>query len=178
MPLSYSDLRDLQRNERENANLVSLPKDFFTQVSDFTSSKKSSISTNSSISELREYENLTKTIKEIISLRQKKILFRALKSSEHDSTGMTDEEHRLYDRVLECLKEGNLEMDAMLSNGSKSPQESLPATYKKVQFLKDIPAYKGKKLKLYGPFKKGETHSLPHEEVTFLVGAKMAQETE
>ncbi|OIO21226.1 hypothetical protein COV61_04865 [Candidatus Micrarchaeota archaeon CG11_big_fil_rev_8_21_14_0_20_47_5] len=175
MPLTYSDLRELQRKERESATLFSLPKEYFSQVFEFLRERKSSISTDSSISELREFDNVQKTVKDIISLRQKKILFRALKGAEHDSSGMTEEEHKLYDEVRECLKKTDDGLDFAMQ--AQKQEEKTPLSVKKVRFLKDIPAYKGSQLKTYGPFKKDEVAALPGEEASFLVGAKMAEET-
>ncbi|MEM2963498.1 MAG: hypothetical protein QXW70_03070 [Candidatus Anstonellales archaeon] len=178
MEITYPALRDLQRSERESTNITPLPKDFYSKLSKFISEKKSLLTTTSTISEIREYENIYKTIKEIITMRQKKILFRALTSTEHDATGMTEEEHQLYDKIREAIKEETEEIEGVVfSTQEKQPTPS-QTKYKKVQFVKDIPAYKGSELKSYGPFKKGDIQLLPEGEALFLISSKMANEIE
>ena len=187
--IDYKRLRDLAREEKGQPGLVGLTDDFYSSVGAFLSSRFSEMEASRSVMQMREFENAVATIREISSIRQQKILFKAIRNGGvHGATGeMTREEHELYDRFSAVVEEEKGRVDAMLSRFESSPRQpgAAPAsrskeaaqasTLKKVRFTKDVPAYKGADSQTFGPFKSGDEGDLPAEEAEWLLRGKLAE---
>jgi DNA replication initiation complex subunit (GINS family) len=191
--LTYKRLRDLAREEKVQPGLVRLPPEFYASIEEFLSSKFSDMESTRSVLQMREFENAVGTIKEISSIRQQKILFKAIRSggAHGETTEMTREEHELYDRFCSVLIDEQQKMSAMLSRfesrkaKTSGAQEKRGETgaqpsdnFKKVRFIKDVPAYKGVNNETFGPFKPGEESALPMTEAEWLLRGKLAENIE
>ena len=188
--LDYKKLRELSREEKANPTLSRLPENFYASVEEFLNSRFSEMESTRSVLQMREFENATAVIREISSIRQQKILFKAIRNGGvHGATGeMTREEHELYDRFCAVVEEEKGRVDAMLSRFESSPRQpgAAPAsrsreaaqasTLKKVRFTKDVPAYKGADSQTFGPFKSGEEGDLPAGEAEWLLRGKLAEQ--
>jgi len=175
---SYNKLRDIQREERSSAALTKIPDDFYSQIDALVGKTRESASSSRSITEIKEYENMLKIVRDIFGMREQKIAFRALRSraGSHDSSGMTKDEHELYDRFLSLVDWNRKRIDSVFGEGEMTvvkPEKS-EGTFKRVRFLKDLPAYKGSDEATYGPFKLGEERAVPFSEADWLVKGKMA----
>lgn len=190
--LTYKRLRDLAREEKVQPGLVALPQEFHASIGNFLSSKFSEMESNRSVMQMREFENAVAVIKEISSIRQQKILFKAIRSGgvHGKSDEMTRGEHELYDRFCAVIDEENGRLESLLARfaGSKKPLQekmgeaavsmasSAPSNrLKKVRFTKDVPAYKGSNSQTFGPFKNGDEGALPQEEADWLLRGKLAE---
>lgn len=190
--IDYKRLRDLVREEKGKPGLVALPQDFHTSLAAFLSSKRGTGATDP-IMHRREFENAAAVIRELSSIRQQKILFRAVRSpGRHEKTEeMTREEHELYDRFCAIIEDANGSLEGMLSKyseGTKIADEKPLAPLraegetaqqngvKRVRFIKEIPAYKGANNETFGPYKSGEAVFLPQGEADWLLRGKMAEE--
>ena len=188
--LNYKRLRDLAREEKVQPALVKLPPEFYASIEEFLSSKFSEMESSRSVMHMREFENAVATIKEISSIRQQKILFKAIRSNgaHGETTEMTREEHELYDRFCAVLTDEQQKMALMLSRfESRKPKQSpsqekregpSPSeenNFKKVRFIKDVPAYKGVNNETFGPYKPGEETDLPMTEADWLLRGKLAE---
>jgi DNA replication initiation complex subunit (GINS family) len=179
--LNYKKLRDLLYEEKSSGALVALPEDFYSRLEDFMSRKRLELDKSHSLIEIREFENIVKTVREVHAQREQKILFRALRSEgRHDTTGLTREEHELFDSISHELGESRGRFEGMmdLSKPAKKapqPEEEASETFKKVRILKDVPAYRGADEATYGPFKLGQEQALPMEEADWLVKSRLAE---
>lgn len=192
--LTYKRLRDLAREEKAQPALVRLPQEFYASISEFLSSKFSDMESSRSVLQMREFENAVGTIKEISSIRQQKILFRAIRNggSHGETIDMTREEHELYDRFCAVLTDEQQKMQAMLSRfesrksaseaekkeGISEAKAANADIFKKVRFIKDVPAYKGENNETFGPYKPGEESALPMSEADWLLRGKLAERIE
>ena len=194
--LTYKRLRDLAREEKVVPGLVRLPPEFYASIEAFLSSKFSDMESTRSVLQMREFENAVGTIKEISAIRQQKILFKAIRSNgaHGETTEMTSEEHELYDRFCAVLLDEQQKMSMMLSrfesrkakasSSQEKKEEAAPAqaekadNFKKVRFIKEVPAYKGANNETFGPFKPGEESALPMTEADWLLRGKLAETIE
>ena len=191
--LNYKKLRDLLYEEKSSGALVALPEDFYLKLEDFISGKRLELDKSHSLIEIKEFENIVKTVREIHSQREQKILFRAIRSeARHETTGLTREEHALFDRVSHELTESRERFEGMMDlsrpkqaaergRPKEAPKEQAEGeageseTFKKVRILKDVPAYRGGDEATYGPFKLGQEQALPQEEAEWLVKSRLAE---
>ena len=193
--LDYKRLRDLAREEKAQPGLVAISEDFYPSVEAFLSSRFSEMEASRSVLQMREFENAVATIKEISSIRQQKILFKAIRNGGvHGKTGeMTREEHELYDRFSAVIGEEKERLAGMLARfesrprahgaekqapGPEATAQEQGSRLKKVRFTKDVPAYKGANSQTFGPYRKGEEGALPHEEAEWLLKGKLAEPAE
>ncbi len=184
--LDYKKLRDLAREERSSPGLVRLPEDFHASVENFLTSKFSEMESSRSVMQMREFENATAIIRELSSIRQQKILFKAIRNGGvHGSTGeMTREEHGLYDRFCSVIEEEKGRLDALLSRfeskktasqATAQPEAAQGVMLKKVRFTKDVLAFRGQNNETFGPYKTGEEGALPATEAEWLLRGKLAE---
>ncbi|MFA4982817.1 MAG: hypothetical protein WC588_01240 [Candidatus Micrarchaeia archaeon] len=190
--MTYKRLRDLAREEKTKPGLVALQPEFYASVEAFLSSKFSEMESGRSVLEMREFENSVAVIKEISSVRQQKILFKAIRNGGRHGKAddMTREEHELYDRFCAVIEDAQGGLESMLARyqSRKAPQarertegaqgettRADSSTIKKVRFIKDVPAYKGPNNETLGPFKPGEENALPTGEADWLIRGKLAE---
>ncbi|MCX8195354.1 MAG: hypothetical protein N3G22_04595 [Candidatus Micrarchaeota archaeon] len=183
--LTYKRLRDLSREEKAQPWLIRLPPDFYSSLEEFLASKFSEAESTKSIVKMREFENALATIKEIIAMRQQKILFKAIRNGgvHSELPEMTNEEHRLYDRFCTLLADEQAQLNSILSRfeGKREMPQGKPEkplgedSFKKVRFIKEVPAYRGANEETFGPFKAGETATLPLSEAEWLLKGKLAE---
>jgi len=185
--LTYKRLRDLEREEKSQPGLVRLPADFYSSIEEFLSFKFSEMEASRSVLQMREFENAVATIKEICAIRQQKILFKAIRSngSHEETVDMTQEEHELYDRFCAVLIDEQQKLQSILSRfesrkaAGKEGNPPLPQNaFKKVRFIKEVPAYRGPNNEVFGPFKPGEVSALPSSEAEWLLKGKLAEATD
>ena len=201
--LTYKRLRDLAREEKVQPGLVALPQDFYSDISTFLSSRFTEMESSSSVMQMREFENAVAIIREISTVRQQKILFKAIRSGgAHTGTDlMTKDEHELYDRFCAVIEDARFGLETLLQqyeSKKKSPNQKREAdvakaaadaqkgasvvapasSLKKVRFLKEVPAYKGPNNETLGPFKPGEEGQLPTSEAEWLTRGKLAESLE
>jgi len=184
--LDYKKLRDLAREERASPGLVRLPEDFHSSIESFLTSKFSEMESSRSVMQMREFENATAIIRELSSIRQQKILFKAIRNGGvHGSTGeMTREEHELYDRFCSVIEEEKGRLDSLLQRfeskkitpqATAQPDAEQGIMLKKVRFTKDVLAFRGKNNETFGPYKTGEEGALPATEAEWLLRGKLAE---
>ena len=184
--LTYKGLRDFAREEKAQPGLGKLPGDFYPSVKSFLSSKFSEMEGSRSVLQMREFENASATIREIVLIRQQKLLFRAIRSGGQEAKveEMTREEYEVYDRFRSIVAEENEKLNAMLSRfESKKAVASEPeatiapekASVQRVRFTKEVQEYIGMNRERFGPFKAGEESDLPAQEAELLLRQKIAE---
>jgi len=182
--LTYKNLRDFAREEKAQPGLGKLPEDFYPSMQSFLSSKFSEMESNRSVLQIREFENAAATIRELVLIRQQKLLFRAIRSGGEQTKieEMTREEYDVYDRFRAIVSEENGKLNSMLSRfesrKAASPQEAPQEgkqSVKRVRFTHEVQEYVGMNRERFGPFRAGQESELPEQEADVLLRQKMAE---
>ncbi|MFA6328343.1 MAG: hypothetical protein WCY41_02780 [Candidatus Micrarchaeia archaeon] len=186
--LTYKSLRDFAREEKAQPGLGKLPDDFYPSVQAFLSSKFSEMESNRSVLQMREFENAAATIREIVLIRQQKLLFRVIRSGGQDAKveEMTREEYDVYDRFRGIVQEENGKLDSLLSrfesrkkenagDGQKAAAAPEKPDVQRVRFTKEVQEYVGMNRERFGPFKAGQESDMPSQEAELLLRQKIAE---
>ena len=177
MRLDYDELRRIHRLEKNTSKLVEVDDDFIDSLGVFIEEEKKKYLAslkNFSASDAREFTNLKRVIEEIFLMREKKILNKALiaaHTKEVSEEKMALQERETFRKLLRLLDD---HFDLLSSFfGDKEKKE---AQLVSIKILKDVPTFVGTDMKEYGPFKEGESVSLPSKVARLFVTRKIAQE--
>jgi DNA replication initiation complex subunit (GINS family) len=189
--LTYKNLRDYAREEKAQPGLGKLQEDFYPSVQAFLSSKFSEMEESRSVLQMREFENAAATIRELVLIRQQKLLFRAIRSGGEETKmdGMTREEYEVYDRFRGIVSEENMKLNSLLSRFEASKKSRQPgqseamvdnvdakkSSVKRVRFVCEVQEYIGMNRERMNPFKAGQESELPENEAEILLRQKMAE---
>jgi DNA replication initiation complex subunit (GINS family) len=186
--LTYKNLRDFAREEKAQPGLGKLPEGFYPSVQAFLSSKFSDMDASRSVLQMREFENAVATIRELVLIRQQKLLFRAIRSGGGEARieEMTREEYEVYDRFRAIVSEENEKLDLMLSRFESGKKEKdrgqAPQAepgheqhLRRVRFTKEVQEYVGANRERFGPFKAGQESEVPEQEAEVLLRQKIAE---
>lgn len=176
MNINYDELRRIHRLERNTSKLVEVEDSFISDVESFAEEEKKNYLKSLqefSSSSSREFANLKRVIEEIFSMRKKKILNKALIAShtnDYNFENMSKEEKEFFKEVLKIIQNYN---DHYINLFGEKTKETTDA---KVKILKDVPTFVGTDMKEYGPFKEGESVSLPEKVAKLFIKRKIAKE--
>lgn len=177
--VDYSLLRRIQAKERSGEELAVLPEEFFSGVCEFVRGRGERLERSFDLSEAREFENSLKTLRDISDRRTHKILLKALrvkKYSGEETIGLALEEKKLFQSVVELLKQNEERVERILSRKEESAGErTVIASKRELKFVADVPCFVGLDLNNYGPFKAGERAVLPESEAELLLKKRMAE---
>jgi len=168
--LSYSSLREIQKREMESATIVKLEEDFYKQVADLLAKKKDEAMSSKSIMQIREFENIRKTIVSIQAKREEKIVLLALRGN-NEGNGLTPEEKDFLQRFIGDISE----MRNTVKDLWNTEETTRDSNIRRIRITKDVEKYTGLDKNIYGPFKIGEMQTLPKEEAEWLLQANMAE---
>lgn len=199
--LTYEELREVQKKERSTGMLSELPGDFYEKAGRLISRLKGEVNAEFGLEKAREYENALKVVREIYSMREQKILLRALRASKgtNDIAGITAGEREVFEKVKDSVVAGQADFEKRIGNSSSLPdvrddrmvlevestrlslakpaRQEIPAEAgRKLKVLSAVPQFMGLDGKKYGPFKAGEVVFLPEKEGELLLKRKMAAE--
>jgi len=148
--------------EREYVDLVRLEDDFFDSLRVFINEKKEKIKQQRDLFDNRlsqELFNIKNMLEQIISLRQKKIINKAIiyvQTGEEDIDNMLLVEQRFYKKLVKLLEQYNDLVSGLFTDSKKQGLE-----VKTVEILQDVPKFMGTDMKEYGPYKVGDVVDLP-----------------
>ncbi len=165
--ISYSVLRDIERQEITQASLVPLPEDFYEKAKEYAVELEVRI-TGGGVMVLREYDNVKRIIKRIMEKREEKIVLLAARGIE--SENLTKEEKELFYSIKKMIDEYRRNF------GGEEMESVKKERVKKVRMVKEVEAYTAPDGKIYGPFRKEEEVVLPSEEANMLLKARLAEE--
>lgn len=168
--ITFSVLRQIYRDEKNSAGLVKLPDGFYAELAEFIKKSNDTAKKTRSFEAVREHQHIATTAKELLEIRQRKIVTGALLlgADAKKKLGIIAEEAELLDSVVAVLAGFRKKHGFDWLFGEKESR--------KITMTEDIPEYVGKDEKTYGPYKKGETHELPTEEATYLVENGLAED--
>jgi len=179
MAIDYDEVRRIYRLEKNSSRLVEVPDNFYNELNDFIGKEREeyleSLS-EFSHSKTRDFMNLKKIVEEIFSLREKKIMNKALVSSrtrEISPEQMPPQEKKLFESLLENLEKHNEILDDFFKGKAAKSQKDLNIVSARI--LSEIPSFVGTDMKDYGPFSKGQVVSLPYAIAKLLVARELAE---
>jgi DNA replication initiation complex subunit (GINS family) len=114
--LSYRRLCELVREEKSTNNLVTLAKDFEMSASSLIFKMHNDAQASSNVEAKREHENAMRLLSSLLRLRRQKVVFRALNEGhKHETAGMTEGDHALFDRVCGIMEEEDVRSAKVVS---------------------------------------------------------------
>lgn len=163
-------------------SLAVLSEDFFSAYRDLLAKQKEALCKDFSLEGARSYENNARVLKEVVELRESKILLKALRDLRFgavSSEGLASEEKGLYTSAIKLLREYEDSLVEPLPPVSEAQKlceaPQLPAV-STVRILSDVPeAFVGVDGKEYGPYSAQEVVTLSAEQATLLVKRRVAE---
>ena len=180
----YDVLYNAWLKEKENPELQRLPKDFYEKLAEYIGRirregrmlDKKSVKARLTAQELLKVKRL---MRELFTLRSKKLLEYATSAKSLDKELLTLEEERTllelrptFEKFQAFLK------DALRGKISEVEEKIVPAKRALLRFTQDVPAIVGADLKVYGPFSVEDVATLPVENARVLLKHGVAMEIE
>lgn len=179
--MDYDEVRRIHRLEKNSSQLSEVKNEFFLELKVFLAKEREKYFAdleNRSISRARDYPNLEQMVREIVAIRERKILNKALiasRTKEFSLDGMTKKEQELFDSLLEVLNDFKKEINGLFESKQKKAKAKEKDLKKlSLQILSDIPSFIGADMKEYGPFSKDQIVELPRKTAELLVERKLA----
>ncbi|MCW4022394.1 MAG: hypothetical protein ACOWW1_03815 [archaeon] len=175
----YNEVYELWKKEKENDELQRLPKDFYGKITDYLKKlkvenrmlDKKTIKAQLLVS---EFSNFKVMIKELFTLRYKKIREKAFSLEPISRDILSEEEKKMYDAVLP-LAESYLAFSKDILRGHLSVvTKEMNHEICVLRFVQEIPALVGADMKTYGPFLSEDVATLPTENARILLKQGMA----
>ncbi|MEM2875617.1 MAG: hypothetical protein QXL67_01510 [Candidatus Bathyarchaeia archaeon] len=181
--MEYRELYEAWKKEVSSEELQVLPKEFYREAADYMKRILSSMrmldeDTVKAKLLRKELENVQRMIKDLLSLRYRKMLKGVLYDKPVREEALTEEERKVYTKIY-SLREL---IDSLIKNvleGKYTIEEKLEERkYILVRFLKDTPAIVGSDMRIYGPFKPEDLATLPVYNSRMLIKQGVAVEVE
>jgi len=184
LEISFDEIRSIQRKERNIASLSEVDPDFYRDLVKYIKKLLDGYDKGNKLENARVLENTIKVSRDIMEKRLQKIVLKALKAvktGEYLAKGMTREERRLYDDLVEVLRNYKSVMDAILSGDyeprreDKTEDETIEADGREtvineedknivlVRTRKAIPRFVAPDGNEYGPYGVNEIVKMPTE---------------
>ena len=179
----YHKLHEAWKNERENAEVQKLPKDFYSKLASYVKKirEESRMLDEKTVKGKlleQEHKNITKMIKELVRLRYRKTLGTALTGKTMPKEFLTEEEARLHGRILPLAEAYHAFVEDVLRGRISGLEGRGESERMLVRFLREIPAVIGADMKTYGPFESEDVATLPVENARALVKQGVAVEVD
>ncbi len=181
--ITWEEMRELQRNERNSSTLQKIDSDTYKRILKYIEERKKLIEeAKNDGSEVawemarKAEDELKKAQKILIDLmykRSEKIMKNALRatiSGVEDTTNMIEEETEFYNKILSELKELK---SKILNTEEKVEIKKNGENLKAIRLLSDVPQFQFDD-KVYGPFKKEDIANLPTKVAEILINAGKA----
>jgi len=179
----YNELYEVWRQELENVELVKLPDDFYSRITDYLKrvreeSRMLDKRTVKANLLKKEWQNVKRMLRELIRARYKKLIKKVAKGEKIPADALTMEEKKIFTDVS-SFAEAYQNFAKNLIRG-QFLKINVEKEHKIVvlRFRKDVPAIIGSDMKTYGPFKVEDIASLPAENAKILVKQGLAEKVE
>ena len=191
--ITYEDIHELLRNEKNNADLQSLDREILDNVKEYLKAKNllleqqpkdifSDVKQRAKI--LTEIDNAKQVLNDLFEKRERKIINAALytvrtNSKLKDTTNMLASEEELYKSFIKLLSEDRakfiqlVDPSPLIDKVDQSTEKE--SKIKKVKLLANTPELIDSELKKYGPYKKGDEAELCCELAELLIKQAKAQ---
>ena len=181
MDLSFDEIRRIHRLEKNTSQLVEVEKEFYNELHAFLQKEKQAYLESLkdfSVSDTRRFSNLKKMVEEIFSMREKKLLNKALiasRTKEASEEHMALQEKELFKKMLELLEEHGALLNGLFENEAAGKKPSKDLNNLSVRILSDIPEFVGSDMKEYGPYRKGQKVAIPLKIAKLLESRKLGE---
>ena len=181
--ISWEEIRELQRNERNLETLQKIDENTFERLKEYLEEREkiikegekegSEIGREMAKKAEIELKKANKQIEDFIASRERKIMRNAIMtviSNVEDTTNMTKEGEELYKGIIKLLKNFK---QKIFKRKEEEKIEKENKDLSMVRFLSDVPKFlfEGRE---YGPFKKEDIANLPKKVGEILINAKKA----
>lgn len=185
--ITYQEIYDILRKEKYNESLQQLSKKFLEQVASYLSEKKEILNREQDDNKglfsdtlrmtRKQLDNALSIIKEIIAIRERKVLNLAFTAaltgiSKRDTENLLQHEKELFELTVNKLEDNQKEIAKKLDNKEKEEEKGLKNLL--IRFKEEVPAFLDAESNELGPFKKGDVANLPKEIVEILLSDKKA----
>jgi len=179
----YDELYEVWKREKENRELQTLSKDFYSKLAEYVKSlrEESRMLDRKTLKArlmLREFENVKKLVKELVRLRYEKTLRETVVGRVVPGDVLTEEEERLHKAVLPLAESYRAFLKDVLRGRSSPVEREEKPKRVLLRFLREIPAIIGSDMRTYGPFKAEDIATLPIENARILLEKGIAVEVE
>ncbi len=173
--ITYQDIYDILRKEKYNEALQQLPKKFLREVASYLTEKKDIVNREQKDSELfsdtvrmtrKQLDNTLSIIKEIIAIRERKVLNLAFTAaltgiSKRDTENLLEHEKELFEIVVKRLEQNQKVVSEKLNGKINEEKKDLKNVL--IRFKEEVPAFLAGDGTELGPFKSGEVVNLAQE---------------
>ncbi len=194
--LTYETLYEMLRREKGREELQELPTAFLSDTTQYLKEKEERFENTKhkidlfSVTEREKLQqqlhNIRRLLRELYERRETKIVHIAMNKSRTnsdliDTRNLLPLELDLFQKMVKELDDGRQSiLGSILSlqapvNAYTAPVPENPKTVH-VKFLQEVPAFVGKELEMYGPFKADDAAYLPEDVADILVKQKQAVE--
>ena len=169
--ITYELIRRIQREEEKQPKLTKLPEDFYSKVSNYLIQKKRTASTKADRKETFEVKNIERSIEDIFSRRERKILNHAIIAARTgiNTENLAEEEEKFHSQILQSLKERRMNILRKILEQSETKEGM-------VIFRQETPAFVGADMLNYGPFKEGDVARVPEDNKKILLEKGIVEE--
>ena len=181
----YDELYEAWLRERENSDVQTLTKDFFSRLAQYVKKLKeeSRMLDEKSIRArllLQEAKNAKKLSEELMRFRYEKLVKKTMAGDQIARESLTAEEEKLYGEIVISAESYENFLKGVLSGNSSIFKTEIEEKPKKrvLRFLREVPAIIGADMKSYGPFKPEDVASVPAENAKILIKQGLAAEVE
>jgi len=179
----YEDLFEVWKKEKENAELQTLPRDFFGHLADYMRKIREEsrmLDKNTTRARLvhREFENTKKLVKDLIKLRREKILRKMVAGKTVQEDSLTTEERGLHHSFLPLAESYQGFLKNILRGQTVQVERKEKPKKVLVRFVQEIPAIIGSDMNTYGPYRAEDIAMLPPENARILIKQGVAIEVE
>jgi DNA replication initiation complex subunit (GINS family) len=176
--ITYQEIYDILRKEKYNEALQELPENFLKELSEYISDKKQIVDkdTGSLFSDTlkitrKQLDNTISLIKEIFSIRNKKVLNLAYTAamtgvSKRDTENLLEYEKKLFESSLAQLEENQKQLLISLEGHGEKTKE---LTNLFIRFKEQVPAFLLPDGSEIGPFKIGDVANLQKDVAQILI---------
>ncbi len=179
----YNRLHEAWKKERENTEIQKLTRAFYAKLADYVKKMKEErrmLDKKTLKGKLleREYRNAKKMIEELVQLRYRKALRKAVAGKAVPKEFLTGEEAKLHGEILPITEAYQAFVEDILRGRISDIERKGKSKKMLVRFLREIPAIIGSDMKTYGPFKSEDIATLPIENARALVKQGVVVEVE
>lgn len=179
--ITYNDLYEAARKERNFEQLQALPKKFIEEVRSYLKEKKELASKEDDVfsdvilKTKKQLENAVTLFKEIMRRRRKKILGLILIAAEtgiskQDFDNMLPVEKQLFEDMMKCISTSDRSLDGELNGKKEEVQHNELVVFR--EGVEEFMDMEGEKM---GPFEKGQIVNLPKEIANILIEGGKAE---
>ncbi|MEM3725888.1 MAG: hypothetical protein QXK98_03385 [Candidatus Bathyarchaeia archaeon] len=179
----YNELYEIWKGEFENAELVKLPKNFYSELVEYLKKlrEESRMLDKRAVKAYLlkgEMQNVKRMIRELTWLRYRKLIRKMAKGEKVPIDVLTVEEEKIY-KETSSFAEAYRSLVRNILRGYV-PKADAETKHRRVvlRFLKDVPAIVGADMETYGPFKAEDIASLPVENAKILSKQGLAEVVE